>query len=237
MKSTVTLTLRPSADQHARLVALQVGFAQVCNALAPKVQQTRTWNRVALHHLAYRELRAQFPSMGSQMVCNAIYSVSRACRVVFQAPESPFHISRLAGKPLPLLQFTANSPVYFDRHTLSIKSGLASMYTLDGRMKFQLELRPEDERAFHERKLREIVLLRRGEVFNLQFLFGEEVDPFAVQTITADSPLLPEIASAQAVGAADPAQHTTCGEYAAPASPVPAMPRALPDYLRVEEPT
>jgi hypothetical protein len=237
MNSVVTLTLRPSADQHARLVALQVAFAEVCNVLAPKVQQTRTWNRVALHHLAYRELREQFPSMGSQMVCNAIYSVSRACRMVFQTAGSPFHITRLAGKPLPLLQFTANSPVYFDRHTLSLKDGVASMYTLDGRIKFQLELRPEDERAFHERKLREIVMLRQGEAFNLQFMFGEAVEPPAVQTITAESPLLPETASAPANGTPGSTPHPTSGDSADPSNPVLGTLSALPEYLRVEEPT
>ncbi len=44
------------------------------------LHQTKVWNRVALHHLMYRNLRDQFPEMGSQMVCNAIYSVSRTCR-------------------------------------------------------------------------------------------------------------------------------------------------------------
>ncbi len=231
MKTTVVLHLRPSADQHARLVALQSAFAQVCNALAPKVQQTRTWNRVALHHMAYRELREQFPALGSQMVCNAIYSVSRACRIVFQAAGSPFHISRLGDKPLPLLRFTPHSPVYFDRHTLSIKDGMASMFTLDGRMKFQLELRPEDEQAFHQRKLREIVLLRRGEAFELQFIFGEE-EPHApppavaVQTITIESPLpAPDAASARVVPTGVIAPPTGLATARGP----------LPDYLQVEE--
>lgn len=210
MNSAVRIPLNTSAEQHARLVALQAAFAQVCNALSPRVQQTRTWNRVALHHLAYRELREQFPALGSQMVCNAIYSVSRASRIVFQTPGSPFHISALAGKALPLLKFTPFSPVYFDRHTLSLKAGVASMYTLDGRMKFQLALQPEDEQAFHKRKLREIVLLRRQEQFELQFLFGEEH--------AAEKP-----ASAG----------LTAAPSAAPGAA--AMPTPVPEYLQVEE--
>ena len=158
MNSSIVINLQTSGEQHARLEALQRAFAEVCNALAPRVQATRTWNRVALHHLAYKELRERFPALGSQMVCNAIYSVSRACRIVFQTPGSPFHTGRWGSRPLPLLHFSANAPVYFDRHTLSIKDSTASMYTLDGRMKFQLALSPEQEQAFHQRKLREIVL-------------------------------------------------------------------------------
>lgn len=173
MNSVVRVALNPTPEQEERLVALQHAFARVCNALVPTVQETRTWNRVALHHLSYRRLRQEFPDLGSQMICNAIYSVSRACRMVFQAPQSPFHHTRLEGKPLPRLHFTDSCPVYFDRHTLSLKDGRASMYTLDGRMRFQLTLAPDVERAFHERKLLEVVLTREVPGFVLGFAFGE----------------------------------------------------------------
>ena len=178
MNSTLRVPLNASPDQVLRLQALQQGFAQVCNALAPLVQQTRIWNRVALHHLAYRQLRERFPEMGSQMVCNAIYSVSRSCRLVFQHPGSPFHLTRLGDKPLPLLRFADTCPVYFDRHTLSLKGGQLSMFTLDGRMRFQLTLRPEEEAAFHASKLREIVLARRADgIYELSFALTDPEQP------------------------------------------------------------
>ncbi len=177
MNSSLRVTLNTSPEQAERLAALQAAFAQVCNALAPVVQQTRMWHRVTLHHLAYKSLREQFPQIGSQMVCNAIYSVSRTARMVFQHPQSPFHLSRLQGKPLPALRFSATCPVYFDRHTLSLKDGALSMYTLDGRMRFVLALSPGDEKNFHERKLREIVLSRTAEgAFQLAFWFGDAED-------------------------------------------------------------
>jgi len=108
MNFQLRIHLGLSAPQAAQLQALQLQFAQVCNALAPMVQQTRVWNRVALHHLAYRNLRAQFPALGSQMVCNAIYAVSRTSRMVFQHPDSPFALQRLNEElPLPLLHFAS----------------------------------------------------------------------------------------------------------------------------------
>jgi len=73
---------------------------------------------------------------GFAQVCNAIYSVSRTCRVVFQHLQSLFNLTRLGDRALPLLQYTDTCPVYFDRHTLSVKGGQLSMYTLDGRMLF-----------------------------------------------------------------------------------------------------
>ncbi len=188
MNSVLRIPLNASPEQVARLQALQSGFAKVCNALAPVVQQTRVWNRVALHHLAYRQLREQFPGMGSQMVCNAIYSVSRTSRLVFQHPGSPFHLSRLGDKPLPLLRFADSCPVYFDRHTLSLKAGQLSMFTLDGRMRFQLALGAQDEAAFHARKLREIVLSRRSDgVYELSFLLMDPGEPDAGPAPVSDA--------------------------------------------------
>ena len=173
MNFVVRIPLTPTPEQAARLQALQAAFAQVCNALAPLVQQTRTWNRVALHHIAYKQMRERFPALGSQMVCNAIYSVSRAARVVFQSPNSPYRLQRLGDAPLPLLHFADAAPVYFDRHTMSIKDGQLSMYTLDGRLRFHLGLKPEVERRFHNDKLREIVLARGKRGYELVFRFDD----------------------------------------------------------------
>ncbi|MDY0071464.1 MAG: hypothetical protein RBR77_02300 [Thauera sp.] len=178
MKQSLRLRLDTSPEQQARLLALQAAFARVCNALAPLVQETRCWNRVALHHMSYRQLREQFPEIGSQMVCNAIYSVSRASRLVYQHPQSPFNVARLGEGKLPLLRFADSCPVYFDRHTLSLKNSLLSMYTLDGRMRFQLQLDAAAEQAFHEQKLREIVLAREQDGgFALRFSFADAESP------------------------------------------------------------
>ena len=193
MNLMLRIPLTTTPEQQASLQALQVAFAQVCNALAPTVQQTKVWNRVALHHLMYRTLRDQFPSMGSQMVCNAIYSVSRTCRVVFQHPQSPFNLARMGDKPLPLLRFSDSCPVYFDRHTLSVKAGQLSMYTLDGRIRFALALKPEDEVNFNEKKLREIVLSRRPDgVFELSFLFSDGQDENPPESTLASGAEVPE---------------------------------------------
>lgn len=191
MNHIIRIPLNTSPEQAQRLVALQQAFATVCNALAPLAQRTRCWNRVALHHMTYKQLRAQFPGLGSQMVCNAIYSVSRACRIVYQHPNSPFNLQRLGDKPLPRLQFRAHAPVYFDRHTLSLKDGQVSMFTLDGRMRFRLELSPENEQRFRAEKLREIVLDAKGGVFRLNFLFGG-TEPAAKVAAEGASAELPE---------------------------------------------
>ena len=170
MNSIIRVPLNTNPEQFARLQALQSAFAEVCNALAPEVKKSRVWNRVALHHLHYRTLREKFPALGSQMICNAIYAVSRASRLVFQTPGSPFNLTKLGNKPLPLMQFASSCPVYFDRHTLSIKGTKLSLFTLDGRMHFELTL-PEDQLLlFKVAKLREISLTRKTDgLYELSF--------------------------------------------------------------------
>ncbi len=172
MNQPLVIALDTSPELSAQLTELQRAFAEVCNAIAPIARETRCWNRVALHHLVYHGLRERFPQMGSQMICNAIYSVSRTCRLLFQSPGNPFNLARLGERALPQLQFAASAPVYFDRHTLSIRNGIVSMYTLDGRIRFRLSISETDEQRFQRERLREIVLSADGGRHRLSFLFA-----------------------------------------------------------------
>lgn len=169
MKFRLQAFLDATPPQAEQLRRLQSEFANVCNAIAPTAHRTQCWNRVALHHMVYREMRERFPNLGSQMVCNAIYAVSRTCREVYQHPDSPFHIARVGPAGLPLVQFAPGAPVYFDWHTLSIKDGRASLYTLDGRLHFEVRLPPEDLRRLVTSKLREIALTRQDSRYVLTF--------------------------------------------------------------------
>lgn len=186
MKLTFLLRLSTTPEQFASLERLQALFAEACSALGPVVKENRCWNRVALHHLCYRNLREKYPSLGSQMICNAIYSVSRAARLLFQGQESPWNVDRNPAQPLPILRFTASAPVYFDRHTLSIAQGRLSLFTLEGRLRFNVELSYEDEQKFREEKLKEIVLSRDAEGFFLVFSMGEE--DVAAKKLAAELP-------------------------------------------------
>jgi hypothetical protein len=109
--------------------------------------------------------------------------------MVFQHPKSPFNLINLGKAPLPLLRFSDNCPVYFDRHTLSVSKGQLSMYTLDGRLRFALALSAENEADFATKKLREIVLSRRpNAAFELAFQFGDEpADNVAQSKLSSDS--------------------------------------------------
>lgn len=166
------VTLNTSQEQFERLEELQKVFASVCNAIAPVASGQRCWNRVALHHLVYRDMRAQFPALGSQMVCNAIYAVCKISRMVYQHPNSPFHVKKMGAQPLPKLNFADACPVYFDAHTLTLLEHKLSLYTMDGRIKFLLTLTYEQQSTLGNRRLIETVLNRNSQGhFMLTFVF------------------------------------------------------------------
>ena len=77
MKWTISILLE-TAEEHEQLLGeLQREYHLVCNQIVPSVVEERCWNRVALHHLVYNKVR-KTSSLGSQMVCNAIFSVCKA---------------------------------------------------------------------------------------------------------------------------------------------------------------
>lgn len=174
MVPSIQFFLSTSPEQAAELQRLQAAFAAACNHVAPLAQANHCWNRVTLHHLAYRELRSRFPQLGSQMACNAIYSVARTYRILLQHPKSPYNIARRAGHPLPLLQFRSDAPVYFDRHTLSLKGNALSMFSLDGRLHFRLQMAEEAVTRFTRERLCEVILRRVDERFLMQFWFADK---------------------------------------------------------------
>ena len=50
------------------------------------------------------------------------------------------------------------------------------MYTLEGRLRFDVSLTEEGERCFREDKLKEVILTRDAQGYFLSFTFGNTVD-------------------------------------------------------------
>lgn len=188
MERKFVIKLDANPAQVQRLAALQANFIEICNAISPIVQETHTWNRVVLHHMVYHKMREKFPHTGSQMICNAIYSVCRAARIILQHPKSPWNIEVNPQALLPRLHFLPQSPVFFDRHTLNLKGNRLSMYTLDGRIRFDLSLTEEQRTAFHHEKLKEVLLVNNAAIFSLHFHFGDE----DAKVSTSENTIIPD---------------------------------------------
>jgi len=197
MNSVIHISLDVNQDLCSRLDRLRLEFAKACNYIAPIAKSNHCWNRVALHHLTYHHLRQVFPDLGSQMACNAIYSVCRSYRLLLGHPQGPFYGQKIAEGHLPQIFFLDHSPVFFDRHTLSLQSNVLSMFTLEGRLRFGIGLNDVDEKRFRTEKLREVQLLASGARYSMMLFFdsnstpqdaNQEIDPWPDYMVLKDQP-------------------------------------------------
>jgi hypothetical protein len=137
----ISVDLSVPKDAARFLSRLQARFAMACDFTAEEARRSGCFARVALHHALYNRLREKFADLGAQMACNAIYTVARTYR---QLRAKRPH-ARWGADEAPRLRFARTAPVFFDRHTLSLRGSRVSMFTLDGRLRFDLKLGPERE--------------------------------------------------------------------------------------------
>jgi IS605 OrfB family transposase len=151
-------------------MALQSAYADACNRLVPMVMEHRCWNRVALHHLTYARLRKETP-LGSQMVCNAIFSVCKA----YKAQKALGRIKKDA--PVPAIRFDRAS-VHFDKRTYSLKRERLSLYTLSGRIAVKMVMGAHQRRIIASGKAKEAELVcRKGRWYFNLVVESEDAEP------------------------------------------------------------
>jgi putative transposase len=158
MLRTASILLGTRSEQGEALAALRTAYAEACNRLAPTVIEHRCWNRVALHKLAYSRLRAE-TRLGSQMACNAIFSVCKA----YQGQKALGRIK--SDAPVPRVRFDRAS-VHYDKRTYSLKGDSVSLYTLAGRTTVPMRLGEHQRRILQSGKPKEAELIvRKGKWF------------------------------------------------------------------------
>lgn len=168
MLRTASIKLILTKEEAVFLKLLRQEYLNACNLIVPEVVKSRCWNRVALHKLVYNQLRST-TKLGSQMACNAIFSVCKA----YQSQKELGKIK--IDSSIPSIAFNKGS-VHFDKRTYSLtKSGKLSLYTLNGRIKVEFTL------GDHQKKLLEVgdpkeaeLIFRKGNwYFNLVLEFPD----------------------------------------------------------------
>lgn len=164
MMRTGSFKLLTAPSQAEALSELARLFAEACNALVPFVQEHRNWNRVALHHLVYYQVREKYPSLGSQMVCQAIHRVADAYKTLRANEGIP------ADQPVPALTFAPTS-VNFDHRTYSIKGDAFSLFTPSGRTQVRFACGPLQKGLLATGKPKEARLTVRKGIWYLNLAF------------------------------------------------------------------
>ena len=160
MRRTVSIKLDTTSEQKIALVQLQEAFNKTSNIVATIARENRCWNRVALHHLSYHQIRHDQANeqvvLGSQMVCNAIRTVCDAYKV----------LKIKKTEAIPVITFKQRSSVHFDKRTYSLKDGAISLYTLSGRILVQMNVGNFQQSYLQRGYAKEAELIcRRGQWF------------------------------------------------------------------------
>ena len=147
MKRTIAIKLSVSESQSKGLLELQGLFAKGCNEVASQAISAKEKNRIRLHHLCYHSLRKSFPQLGAQMSCNAIAKTAAALKALRHAR--------------PVL-FKNGCSVHFDKRTYSLKEGILSLFTLQGRIRISLKISSFHQNFLNSGKVKEAELVKKG---------------------------------------------------------------------------
>jgi len=137
MRRTISIRIEMKTDEEQALDQLQDAYYAACNHISKEAQKNRCWNRFALHRLVYSKTRQTSP-LGSQMVCNAIFSVCKAYKAKGILPE----------EDVPLIQFRKGRSIHFDKRTYKIKGETISLYTLGKRITANMRFGPFQKEYF-----------------------------------------------------------------------------------------
>jgi putative transposase len=172
MLRTASIRLGVTREQAAALRAVRSAYADACNRLVPVVREHRCWNRVGLHQRTYTMLR-EATRLGSQMCCNAVFSVCKA----YKAQKALGRIRQ--GEPVPAIRFDRAS-VHYDKRTYSLKGDAVSLNTLDGRIVVPMVLGEHQRRILEAGMPKEAELvLRQGKWFFNLVVESGDVQPVA----------------------------------------------------------
>lgn len=151
MKRTIAIRIKTTSLHKQALLELRNAYVDACNRISPIAHKERCWNRVALHNKVYTEVRKSSP-LGSQMVCNTIFSVCKGYKA--KRKSSPDH---------PIV-FRKGGAVHFDKRTYTFKDDILSLYTLGGRLKLSLKIGDFQRRYLDKAVAKEAELVcKKGE--------------------------------------------------------------------------
>ncbi len=117
VKLVVQVKLKPTPEQAASLTATMRRANEACDWLSTTAWDAQVFRQFALHKLAYRDARATFPDLSSQMVVRCTAKVADAYKLDKK--------SKRRFRPL--------GSIAYDARILSWKSDTANLWTLSGR--------------------------------------------------------------------------------------------------------
>jgi IS605 OrfB family transposase len=118
MKLTLKIKLLPKNDQENSLKKTIESVNAACNFISNVAWENRTYNSVKLQHLVYYKVKDSYP-LSAQLIIRSIAKVSDSYKKDKKTKREFFKYGAIA----------------YDSRILSYKNGIASLSTIDGRIK------------------------------------------------------------------------------------------------------
>jgi len=126
MLLTIKSKLVTTQEQHDQLLRTMVSFNKACNHISEFAYYNRIFSKYQLQKHLYYEIREKF-LLSSQLAVRAFGKVAESYKV----DKKIFH------------QFKPHGAVVYDQRILSLKDNIASILTLDGRIKMEIKYRKD----------------------------------------------------------------------------------------------
>lgn len=120
-------TIKLRLDFDERLVDTVKSYNEACNFVLKKGFKAKTFNKLKVHHLTYKQVRKKFPQLQSSLVCAAR---DQACDM----------LKREKMKRLPMKKQGGGIRYNARTFTPMLKKGMISLSTLKGRIKVPVKI-------------------------------------------------------------------------------------------------
>src|SRR3990167_4676407 len=118
VKLTLKIKLLPNKEQEKLILKTIEEFNTVCNEISTIAWDNKTFNTYKLHHLCYHRIKSSF-KLSAQLVVRAIAKVSDSYKLDKKVER----------------EFRLKGAVTYDSRILSYSKNIASLSTIDGRIK------------------------------------------------------------------------------------------------------
>ncbi|MFQ5795281.1 MAG: RNA-guided endonuclease InsQ/TnpB family protein [Candidatus Bipolaricaulia bacterium] len=162
---TLKVKLNPGTQEKRALDDTMHLVSEVANYIANVAHENRCWNKVALHHLTYYDVREKF-ALPANLACTTRDKVAEACK---------------SAKTKRKRKFSRYTPIRLDARTFGIlKDGRASISTVQERIRVHMEMGDWQRSVLNTWKVNgaaEITYRKQTDTHYLHIVVKRNVDP------------------------------------------------------------
>ena len=167
MQLTTKVKLKPTDEQRKLLLETMELYNRACNRICEIAFNANTKKQFEIHHLCYKTIREEFPSLSSQMVVRAIAKVAGQLKREF---------TKHTFKPYGAIQY--------DSRTFSFKAvDEVSLWCVGGRQRIKMIMTGYQKKTAYESKKQANLLFVDNQFYLLVVIDTDEEEPIITDKV------------------------------------------------------